>query len=345
MAGVVQTIKNTVAENFGGAAHSLATKETQFSLEAVPDQSNKVAVVTGGSRGIGYACAHTLLERNISKLFIVASTKESLDGASSYIKETLGASTVSKVKFLQADLADWKTLPSIAKQITDSTDRIDILINDAARGIMTAQQTSYGVDRHMAVCHVGHVILTSHLLPVIKKTASPSSKVRIVMLGSNAHQATPSDCKFASLEELNQDLGPNGQYGRAKLAQMLYAKFLNRNLKSEGVLANCVHPGFVETKQSTEEIHEPYPIAGYAMSVGMKPFQKSQWEGAVSAMYCATKTEEGGQYVCPPAIPEAGSKLYQDEDGELEKNLMDLTIKLVREKMDPEKQGCPMKLY
>lgn len=50
------------------SSQSLATEETQFSLEAVPDQSNKVAVITGGSRGIGYACAHTLLERNISKL-------------------------------------------------------------------------------------------------------------------------------------------------------------------------------------------------------------------------------------------------------------------------------------
>ncbi|PBP21945.1 retinol dehydrogenase 12 [Diplocarpon rosae] len=293
MAGVIQTVKNTIAENLGGASHSLATKDTQFSLAEVPDQSNKVAVITAGSRGIGYACAHTLLERNISKLFIIASTQESLDGASSHISSTLGQSTVSKVKFLQADLADWKSLPSIAKQITDSTDRIDLLINDAARGIMTYQQTSYGVDRHMAVCHVGHVILTSHLLPRIRETAKSNSgdKVRLVMLGSNAHQATPSDCKFASLDELNQDLGPNGQYGRAKLAQML------------------------------------------------------QWEGAVSAMFCATKTEEGGQYVCPPAIPEAGSKLYQDEEGELERNLMDLTIRLVREKMDPEKQGCPLKLY
>ncbi|CAL3972856.1 hypothetical protein PZA11_004140 [Diplocarpon coronariae] len=347
MAGVVQTVKNTIAENFGGASHALATEDTQFSLAEVPDQSNKVAVITGGSRGIGYACAHTLLDRNISKLFIIASTKESLDGASSHISSTLGESTVSKVKFLQADLADWKSLPSIAKKITDATDRIDILINDAARGIMTYQQTSYGVDRHMAVCHVGHVILTSHLLPLIKNTAKSNSgdKVRLVMLGSNAHQGTPSDCKFASLDELNQDLGPNGQYGRAKLAQMLYAKFLNRHLQSEGILANSVHPGFVETKMSTEEIHEPYPVAGYAMSVGMAPFKKSQWEGAVSAMFCATKTEKGGLYVCPPAIPETGSKLYQDEKGDLEKNLMELTIGLVRGKMDPEKQGCPLKLY
>merc|ERR1712093_452420 len=243
MATIVNTVKNTIAENFGGT-HSLASKANQFSLAAVPDQSHKVAVITGGSRGIGYACAHTLLEKNIEKLFIIGSTKESLDGTSSDIASTLGSSYTSKVKFLQADMSDWKSIPGIAKQITDSTDRLDILINCAARGIMTYQLTPYGVDRHMAVNHMGHVILTSHLLPLIKSTAKkhPEDKVRLVM-------------------------------------------------------------------------------------------------------FCATASEEGGLYVCPPAIPEEGSKVYQDESGEVEGNLMKLTLDVVGEKVDPKSQGCPMQLY
>jgi len=93
---------------------------------------------------------------------------------------------------------------------------------------------------------------------------------------------------------------------------------------------------------SVEDIHEPYPIMGYAMSVGMKPFKKSQWQGAVSAMYCATKTEKSGEYVCPPAIPETGSSLYVDEDGKLQENLMNLTEKIISEKFPVEsvKKGC-----
>lgn len=51
MAAVVDAVRNTIAENFGGVAHSLAKKEHQFSLEEVPDQSGKVAVITGGSKG------------------------------------------------------------------------------------------------------------------------------------------------------------------------------------------------------------------------------------------------------------------------------------------------------
>lgn len=152
------------------------------------------------------------------------------------------------------------------------------------------------------------------------------------MLGSNAHQATPSDCKFESLAELNQDLGPNGQYGRSKLAEMLYACYLAKHLTSSHptILANSIHPGFVRTKMSKEDIHEPYPLAGYGMSVGMAAFQKDQFEGCVPAVFCATKIEESGQYICPPAIAEQGSSLYQNY--ELAEQLMKLTKELIEEK-------------
>lgn len=76
----------------------------------------------------------------------------------------------------------------------------------------------------MALNHFGHVILTSQLLPLIKKTASPSTLARIVYQSSNLHEGTPSDTKFASLDEINRDLGPNPQYGRSKLAELLYAR-------------------------------------------------------------------------------------------------------------------------
>ena len=71
---------------------------------------------------------------------------------------------------------------------------------------------------------MGHVVLTSHLLPILKKTASDGNTVRIVNQASNAHQASPSDTKFESVKELNQDLGANGQYGRSKLANIHYSR-------------------------------------------------------------------------------------------------------------------------
>jgi len=346
----MQAVKNTIAENLGklvSNAHDLAPADQRFSLEETPDLTGKVAVVTGGSEGIGYGCTHTLLSHNISKLFIISLSSDIATDAINAIKSEMGAEKASRVEWLQCDLSDWAATAKTAFEITRQTDRLDILINNAARGIMTYQIASNGVYLHMALNHMGHVVLTSHLLPLLKKTAEKGDKVRIVQLGSNAHENAPKDTKFASLEELNQDLGPMVQYGRSKLAAILYAKYLARHVSAShpNILSNTTHPGFVETRQSVDFIHEAYPLGGYAMSVGMAPFKKTQFEGAVSTVFAATTTERTGQYICPPAIVEKGSELANDE--KLGEQLMELTTRIVREKTKSESadKGCPFKTY
>ncbi|KAF4897559.1 putative oxidoreductase bli-4 [Colletotrichum viniferum] len=340
----METIKNTIAENFGGStAASLGSH--QFSLDGCPDLTSKIAVVTGGSEGIGYGVTHTLLKHNIAKLYILSVSKEVVEGAHDAIAKDLGTEKANRTKWFQCDMSDWKRVKEVAEAIKNDADRLDILVNNAGRGIMSFELTDYGVDRHMALNHMGHVVLTSHLLPLIKETAEKGNVVRIVNQASNAHQAAPSDVKFESLEELNKDLGPNGQYGRSKLANILYARYFARKVTQNGhpnVLMNATHPGFVSTKMSKEDIFEPYPLGGYAMAVGMEPFKKNQWEGAVSAVFAATAIKESGQYICPPAIPEAGNKLAQDE--KLADQLMELTRKIITEKTRSQSvdKGCPM---
>ncbi|MCJ1437777.1 hypothetical protein MMC27_007164 [Xylographa pallens] len=347
MSSLIDGVKSTIAENFGGKTHGLANEEHQFALEEVPDLSGKVAIVTGGSQGIGYGCTHTMLSKNIKHVFILSMNGEVVDDALKAIGQEMGEEAAKKVTWLQCDMSNWLEVKTTADKIASKTDRIDILICNAGRGIMTYQLTDYGVDRHMALNHMGHVILTSHLMPILKKTADKGDYVRIVTLGSNAHQGAPSDCKFASLDELNQDLGPNPQYGRSKLAVMLYARYLARHVTPSHpkLLANTTHPGFVDTKMSKDDIHEPYPLGGYAMSVGMAPFKKDNFQGAVSTMFAATKTTKSGEYICPPAIPEPGSDMAQNE--ELGEQLMKLTIEIIKEKTYDESvaKGCPFTPY
>ncbi|KAI9721861.1 MAG: hypothetical protein M1828_004956 [Chrysothrix sp. TS-e1954] len=343
----MQSVKNTAAENFGGKAQNLASGDSQFSLEQTPDQSGKVALVTGGSEGIGYAVTHTLLTRNISKLYILSVSPDVVNGAVNAIQEEMGAEVASRTKWLQCDLSDWKKVTEVASEVTKGSDRLDILVNNAARGIMTHQTTDMGVDRHMALNHIGHVILTSHLLPLLKKTAQAGNTVRIVNQASNAHQAAPKDLKFESLDELNKDYGANGQYGMSKLANILYSRYLARHLTASEpkILVNATHPGFVRTKMSVDDIHEPFPLGGYAMSTAMKPFQKDQFEGGLSAVYAGTMIESSGEYICPPAVAEAGSPQSQDEA--LGERLMELTKKIVQEKTksDSVDKGCPFNMY
>ncbi|KAK4997550.1 hypothetical protein LTR28_013949, partial [Elasticomyces elasticus] len=167
--------------------------------------------------------------------------------------------------------------------------------------------------------------------------------VRIVNLASNAHQNAPSDVAFASVEELQKDCGPMGLYGRSKLADLLYAKYLAKHVTPAHpkILANATHPGVVDTAQTNVHIHEPYPWLGYGMSLGLKPFRKTQFEGCVSTMYAATVTTQSGQYIAPPKIVEQGSDKANDMG--LAEQLQKLTREIVRSKTHSESsdKGCP----
>ncbi|KAI1347373.1 oxidoreductase bli-4 [Xylaria sp. FL0043] len=331
-AATMDTIRNTLGENFGGPAQKLATH--QFDLADVPDLAGKVAVVTGGSEGIGYGITYTLLKHNIDKVYILSTFEEVVKGAKKAIATELGQAAADKTEWFQCDLSDWKKTQQVAEQIRKDAGRLDILVNNAARGIMIYQLTDYGVDRHMAVNHMGHVILTSRLLPLMKETAAKGNTVRIVNQASNVHQSTPKDTKFESLEELNQDLGPNTQYGRSKLANILYSRAFKKHVTEAGhpnILMNSTHPGFVSTKMSKEDIFEPFPLGGYGMAVGMEPFKKTQFDGAKSALFAATVTDKSGQYICAPAVPEPGSELAQDDA--LADSLMKLTRQVIMDKM------------
>lgn len=345
----METIKTTIAENFGGAAHSVANTHDQFDINKdVPDLTGKVALITGGSEGIGYATAHTLLKHNLHKLFIISLSEDVIDDAVEKVRTDLSSSHADKIIWFKCDMSDLPAVADVATKIRSQTDRLDILCMNAARGIMTYQVTDYMIDRHMAVNHIGHVTLTSHLLPLLKSTSTTlSSTVRIQIQSSNAHQATPSDTSFATIDELQQDLGPNGQYGRSKLAGILYARYLTRHLHKEypHILINATHPGFVDTKMSTEDIHEPYPKLGYGMSVGMKPFKKDIWMGCVSTVFAATAVEGSGKYICPPAIEEEGSELSRDEA--LGERLMEVTREVVKRKFGSQSvdKGCPLEDY
>jgi NAD(P)-dependent dehydrogenase (short-subunit alcohol dehydrogenase family) len=193
-------------------------------------------------------------------VYILSISQDVVDGAKAAIAKELGQDKADRTVWYRCDMSDFARVKEVADAIKKDTDRLDILVNNAARGIMTATKTDYGVDRHMAVCHFGHVVLTNSLLHLMKKTAEQGNTVRISNQASNAHSMAPKDTKFASLEEINQDAGPNGQYGRAKLAGILYARHFTRTVTQKGhpnILMNATHPGFVSTKMSKEDILEP----------------------------------------------------------------------------------------
>jgi NAD(P)-dependent dehydrogenase (short-subunit alcohol dehydrogenase family) len=356
-------VKKTLVENLGQPFHSLASGDQVFTLDQVPDLNGKDGVITGGSEGIGFGSTHTLLSKKISKLFILSKSEDKIDEALDAIEKELGPEARKAVVWKKCDLSDWQRTSDVAGEISKETDRIDILINNAARGIMTQQfAPTNGIDEHMATAHFGHVVLTAHLLPLLKKTADAGHIVRIVNLASNLHESAPEETAFKDIDELQKDYGPQKQYARSKLATLLHAKYLARHLTAShpNILANAVHPGIVDTAQTNVHIHEAYPLLGYGMSVGLKPFRKSQFDGCISSMYAATTCTESGLYsefyrcrecfereyadsfsvVAPPKITEKGSP--KANDMELAEQLMKLTKEVIDQKTHAIQKGCPM---
>lgn len=201
--------------------------------------------------------AYTFLKNHVSKLYIISVNPEVMAAAKKEIARNLGGEAASRIVWKQCDLTDWARVHEVAEEIKADASRLDMLVNNAGRGIMTAQRTDYGVDRHMALNHMGHMVLTSGLLPLLKKTADAGGVVRVTHQSSNAHQSAPSDTRFASLAEVNEDVGPNGQYGRSKLASILYTRYFARKNSHPNVVMNATHPGFVGTKQSVKDVFEP----------------------------------------------------------------------------------------
>ena len=148
----MEAIKQTVAQNTGiGGAHELVPESQRFDLNDTPDLKGKIAVYTGGSEGIGFGAVYTMLKHGLEKVFILSLSKDVMDESLKKIKEDLGEKTANKVTWLECDMSDWKKVKQTADHIAKNTDRIDILVNNAARGIMTYQLTDYGVDRHVSL--------------------------------------------------------------------------------------------------------------------------------------------------------------------------------------------------
>lgn len=211
----------------------------------------------------------------------------------------------------------------------------------------------HALDRHFAVNNVGHAILTEGLLPLIKETAKKHGEARIVIMASNLHFSAPSDVAFASIEEINNTPGPTLAYNRSKLGNVLYAKKLDRLLKSEGVTnvyVNSIHPGVVKTAQQDGVVEAYQKIVTDTVGEGIissaansalaganqlmrMVAEKDSPEGALSALFAATAEEVktsgiSGEYIVPNGSIQQADKRTLGSEGEA---LQDRYWKLVHE--------------
>ncbi|MDJ0344625.1 oxidoreductase [Streptomyces sp. H10-C2] len=244
----------------------------------IPDQTGRIAVVTGANSGIGY-CAARELARHGAR--VVMACRSEVRGTAA--AERLAAEVpAARVVFQRLDLGDLSSVRSFAEEYEG--DRLDLLVNNAGVMALPYAQTADGFETQFGVNHLGHFALTGLLLP--KLLATPGA--RVVSVSSGMHAIANVD-----LGDLNSERSYRRwiAYGRSKSANLLFIHELARQLEAVGadVVAAAAHPGYAETNLQTAGAKlEGRKAAERLIGIGNRIIGQSAAAGALPTLYAAT---------------------------------------------------------
>ncbi|KAG7016861.1 Short-chain dehydrogenase TIC 32, chloroplastic [Cucurbita argyrosperma subsp. argyrosperma] len=269
------------------------------------DGTGLIAIVTGASSGIGSETARVLALRGVRVVMAVRNVATGRKVQEAIVKEN----PTAKVDTMELDLSSMASVRNFASNFNSSGLPLNILVNNA--GVMASPflLSKDKIELQFATNHVGHFFLTNLLLETLKKTATESKKEgRIVNVSSRRHQFSYRE--GIRFDKINDPSGYNGlsAYGQSKLANILHASQLARQLKEEGVniTANSLHPGAI-------------------------PTNLFRYHGLINATTCYVALHPqmkgiSGQYFADGNVAKASS---QANDSELAKKLWDFTQKLI----------------
>ncbi|GAB3557081.1 SDR family NAD(P)-dependent oxidoreductase [Spirosoma fluminis] len=190
---------------------------------------NKIALVTGGSRGLGKNMALSLARKGINVLLTYNSKQEEAEAVVTEIK-TLGQNAVA----LQLDSSRMQGFDAFYEQVSTAlrdsfnTDRFDFLINNAGTGLYApfATTTEEQFDEMMTIHLKGVFFLTQKALPLLNDGG------RIINISSGlARFSNPGSSAYASM----------------KGGIEVLTRYLAKELGERGIAANVVAPGAIET--------------------------------------------------------------------------------------------------
>ncbi|OLN95480.1 putative oxidoreductase C736.13-like protein 4 [Colletotrichum chlorophyti] len=230
----------------------------------IPDLHGKVAVVTGGNAGIGYHTVRQLAAKG-AKVYLAARSESRAKEAIKRLLDEKPSIPEENLVWLRLDLSSQAQVVDAARELLAKTDRLDILVNNAGVDPYNYVRTVEGFEMTMAVNHIGHWTLTYCLLPLLKATAAQEpSDVRVITLSSSGERNNSAHNHFTSLKDLDDPcagpgwedscLGQGKRYGTSKLANILFAKELQRRMDEEGtnIISLSLNPGTVRTDGAAE---------------------------------------------------------------------------------------------
>ncbi|MEM1401931.1 MAG: SDR family oxidoreductase [Pseudomonadota bacterium] len=241
------------------------------------DLTGKTAVITGVNSGLGQESMRALAARG-AHVIGLARTKDKA--------ETACAAVDGSTEGLACELSDFTSVVSCAQQIKALGKPIDILMTNAGIMAPTTLQQAHGVELQFATNQLGHFILIQQLLDSVKAADAG----RIVILSSGAHALTVrGGIDFNNLDA-SGGYDPWRFYGQSKLANLLTARVLAKELEGSNATANAVHPGMINTNLSRD-------IGGLfsnAMLLWAKVMSKTIEQGAATQLLVAVHPSVAG---------------------------------------------------
>jgi NAD(P)-dependent dehydrogenase (short-subunit alcohol dehydrogenase family) len=237
------------------------------------DLSGKTALVTGGYSGLGLETVRALASAG-AKVFVAARRPEA---AKNDLNGVAGDITI-----LQMDLADPASIDAFATALATHTNKIDILINNAAIMANPLTRDARGYESQFATNHLGHFQMTARIWPLLKAAHG----ARVVAVSSLGHAFGGVD--FEDPHFTHRPYDKWKAYGQAKTANALFAVQLDRIGKAHGVRAFSLHPGGIKTPLQRHLTMDEQIAMGWYKADGT-PIDsfKSIEEGASTTVWCA----------------------------------------------------------
>ena len=255
----------------------------------VPDQSGRVAIVTGSNTGLGYETARVLAARGARVVLAV----RNLDKGEAAAAQIRGLTPSADVAVQALDLGSLQSVRTAADELKAAYPRVDLLINNGGVMYPPKQTTADGFELQFGTNHLGHFALTGLLL----ETLLPVPHSRVVVVASVAHDIQ-ARIDFDDLQWERRKYGRVPSYGQSKLANLMFAYALQRKLAARDALTIAVaaHPGVSNTELMR---HIPGTnLPGVNALAGL--VTNSPPMGALATLRAATAPDvQGGQYYGP----------------------------------------------
>jgi NAD(P)-dependent dehydrogenase (short-subunit alcohol dehydrogenase family) len=266
-----------------------------WTLDQMPDQSGRTAVVTGPTAGgLGWFTALELVRRG-ARVVLAGRTPSRLDEAATSLCTEVPHATVER---LVLDLTSLSAIRAAAEEAS-GLGAIDLLVNNAGVMAPAYSRTADGLEVQLATNHFGPFLLTGLLLPQL----AASGAGRVVTVSSLMHRSA----RFAPLGDPRLEPGPYGMvgtwraYAQSKLANLLFTYELDRRLRAAGVpvSAYASHPGIATTHLMRNGPLARIPLGRPVVETAMRAVFQTPAAGAGPTLMAATADLPGGTFTGP----------------------------------------------